>query len=112
MTKVTESIAAWIVNTIANHPTAIVCWLGAFVLATLVNSGIKGTWSYAEMPRWARFVLAFTMPLALNYYHLGEKVGIVQPSDQISAGAIRVAIAKEEEKSGLRDALAKEDAKP
>jgi hypothetical protein len=94
----TEKIAAYLVNLIANYPFAIVWFLGVFVIATLTNSGIKGTWAYAEMPRWARFVLAFTMPLALNFYHFGEKVGLQQPPDvqTLTSATVRVAVAADE----------------
>jgi len=95
---VTEKVAVYLVNLIANHPVAIPVALGTFIFATLINHGIKLTWTYTEMPRWARFILGFTEPLALNFYHLGEKIGVVQPHDDVSATAIRAAIAKEEMK--------------
>ena len=94
----TDKIAEFMVNLIANHPTAIVILLSLFVVATLVNSGIKGTWPYAEMPKWARFVLYFTMPLALNFWTIGKKVGLSEPND-VSASAVRAAVARQEEKT-------------
>jgi hypothetical protein len=44
-----------------------------FVVSAMINNGIKTAWTYEETPRWARFVLGFTMPLALNFFHLGER---------------------------------------
>lgn len=72
-------VATWLVNLICQHPAVVGWFIVVFVVATLVNTGIKGTWTYAEMPRWARFVLAFTMPLALNFWFLGKKVGLQEP---------------------------------
>lgn len=94
-----SKIAEWAVNTICSHPTLIGWGLGVFFLATLVNTGVKGTWSYAEMPRWARFVLYFTMPLALNFYHFGEKVGIQQPAapGSVSPSAVADAVKRDQQ---------------
>lgn len=76
-----EKVAEWAVNLIASHPSAIGWWLFAFFIATLINFGIKTAWTYTEMPRWARFVLGVTMPVALNFYWLGKRFGIQQPPD-------------------------------
>lgn len=84
MSKAIDAVGAFLVNLICNHTEIAVGLLALFVLATLVNSGIKGTWSYVEMPRWARFILSFTMPIALNFYHVGEKVGIQTPKNMDS----------------------------
>ena len=94
----TEKVAEFLVNAIANHPTGIVVFLGVFAFATCANFGIKTAWTYAEMPRMARFVLGFTMPLALNFYQLGKKVGIQQPPDvqTLTAATVRVATAADE----------------
>lgn len=86
VTDVGEKIAEWAVQLICDHPEVIGWFLGVFTVATLVNTGIKGVWTYQEMPRWARFVLYFTMPLALNFYHWFGKVGIQEP--QAPAGTI------------------------
>lgn len=72
-------IATVLVNLICEHPYIIVGLVIVFTLATVVNFGLKMTWNYAEMPRWARFILGVTMPLALNFYHLVAKVGIQEP---------------------------------
>jgi hypothetical protein len=93
-----EKIAELAVNAICNHPSVIGWGLGVFVVATLVNTGIKFTWTYAETPRWARFILGVTMPLALNFYHFGEKIGITQPSapnGTISPSAIADALKRD-----------------
>jgi hypothetical protein len=80
ITDIGQTIAEWAVNTICNHPGIIGWGLGIFTVSTLVNTGIKGTWStYEEMPKWARFILAFTMPLALNFWTIGKKIGITEP---------------------------------
>lgn len=75
-----EKIAVWAVNVICSHPAFVGWFIAAFAFATLVNFGIKTTWAYADMPRWARFILGFTMPMALNFYWLGKKVGIQEPT--------------------------------
>ena len=75
-----EQIANLLGELIKKHPRLIGWAALAFGLATLINTGIKMTWTYAETPRWARFVLGFTMPLALNVYHLTEKVGVKEPT--------------------------------
>lgn len=81
-----EKIANWAVTTICNHPAFVGWFLLVFTLATLVNTGIKIAWTYSEMPRWAKFVLGFTMPLALNFYWLGKKIGLQQPTDPPANG--------------------------
>jgi hypothetical protein len=93
-----SKVAEWAVTTICNHPAAIGWGLAVFALATFVNTGIKFTWTYSETPRWARFVLGFTMPLALNFYHFGEKIGITQPSspDSVSPSAVADAVKRNE----------------
>jgi hypothetical protein len=92
-----EQIAEWAVSAICNHPTFVGWGLVVFFVATLVNTGIKGTWTYAEMPRWARFVLYFTMPLAFNFYHLAGKAGIQQPPTpgDVSASAVADAVKRQ-----------------
>jgi hypothetical protein len=70
---VIHSIAEWIVNTTADSPSLVPHGLGVFVVSAMINNGIKTAWTYEETPRWARFVLGFTMPLALNFFHLGER---------------------------------------
>ena len=88
-------IAAWLVNAICEHP-AVVGWLCVvFIVATLVNTGIKGTWTYAEMPKWARFVLSFTMPLALNFYHWAGKIGVQEPPS-LSPRAVADAVKRDQ----------------
>lgn len=91
-------IAAWLVNLICEHPAAVGWFAVVFIAATLTNTGIKGTWTYAEMPRWARFILYFTMPLALNFYHFGEKIGIQQPTapGSVSPGAVADAVKRDQ----------------
>lgn len=73
MSKVADAVAEFLVTLICNNPRWVVGFLFAFFLATLVNHGLKLTWSYAEMPRWARFVIGFTMPIALNFDHIVRK---------------------------------------
>jgi hypothetical protein len=92
-----EKISEWAVTAICNHPEVIGWFLGVFLVATLINTGLKGTWTYSEMPKWARFVLYFTMPMALNFYHLAGKAGIQQPSapDAISPGAVADAVKRD-----------------
>lgn len=68
-----HSIAEWIVNGTANNSVAVPHAVLVFGFAALVNNGLKMTWTYAEMPRWARFVLGVTMPLALNFFHVAER---------------------------------------
>jgi hypothetical protein len=90
-------VATWAVNAICSHPEIVGILLSIFVIATLVNTGIKFAWTYAETPRWARFVLGFTMPLALNFYHFGEKVGIQEPTAPcVSASAVADAVKRDE----------------
>jgi hypothetical protein len=92
-----EKIAELAVNAICQHPSLIGWGLSTFAVATLVNTGIKGTWTYSEMPRWARFVLYFTMPLAFNFYHLAGKAGIQQPPDPnaVSPSAVADAVKRQ-----------------
>jgi hypothetical protein len=79
ITDIGQKIAEWAVSMICDHPGIIGWGLGIFAVATLINTGIKGTWEYTEMPKWARFTLAFTMPLALNFWFIGKKIGIQEP---------------------------------
>ena len=96
----TEKLAEWAVNFIANHPSVVPVLLALgliFLLATLTNHAIKTTWAYAEMPRWARFILGFTMPIALNFYHFGGKIGIEAPDVQtLTAQTVRSAVAADD----------------
>jgi hypothetical protein len=67
-----HSIAEFIVNTTANSPSLVPHGVGLFFLATLVNNGLKCAWRDEDMPRWAKFLLGFSMPLAGNFYHLSK----------------------------------------
>ncbi len=75
------TLTALIIKAIASHPNIFWSVVGGFLGATLLNHAIKFTWSYPEMPKWARMVLGFTMPIAFNFYHLSGKVGLKEPDD-------------------------------
>lgn len=93
VTDVGQKIAEWAVGFICDHPTLVGWLIGTFVVATLVNTGIKFTWTYAETPRWARFILGVTMPLAFNFYHIAEKAGVKEPVSpgDVPAASVRAA---------------------
>jgi hypothetical protein len=64
-----HSIAEFIVNTTANNPSLVPHGLGLFFIATLLNNGLKSAWKDEAMPRWAKFLLGFSMPLAGNFWN-------------------------------------------
>lgn len=88
-----HGISEWAVNFIATHPSLIGWALVVFVVATFTCNAIKWAWPvYHEMPRAARFVLGFCMPLALNFWSLSKKVGIqepIAPTDDTAKEAVK-----------------------
>lgn len=76
--------AGWTVAQFAfDHPIiagAIFSFAALSFVSSMVVSGIRYRYPvYAEMPSGTKFLLGFLMPLALNFWTLGKKVGIPEP---------------------------------
>lgn len=96
MVDLGEKIAEAAVNAICNHPSAIGWALAVFAGATLINSGIRFTWTYAETPRPWRFVLGVTQLFALNFDHFAAKFGIRSAApDSVSPSATADAVKRD-----------------
>ena len=57
------------------HPNLVVSVLGVVIFCVLVVNGIRMTWPvFAEMPRWARFILGVCDVPAGNFWNAVRKV--------------------------------------
>lgn len=71
----TDSIAEWLVNTIATYPSLVVWLLVAYLVASTAVNFLRGMYGTAEAsrPRWVNGTLAALDPFAGNFWKLFPK---------------------------------------
>ena len=69
-----ETVVRWLAEQAQAHPVAIGVVAGVWLLAVFLTNGLRFAYpEFAEMPRFARFVVGFCDPLALNFWNLARK---------------------------------------
>lgn len=77
-----HAVSVWAVNMIADYPHQFGWGVLTFIVAGLVNLGLRFAWGKpSTMPRVVRFAFGVTFPFASILWAILGKVGVKEPPE-------------------------------